>query len=330
MADQDQILEAKSKLIARYFDADPASDSQEYPPPPLRKNFIGIAAGLKITDGEIQDLPCLTVFVRAKLSKDYLGKYALDKEMYGVPTDVIEVGGFRAMGARRWAGPATTLTSGSDVSMATGAIHGTLCAFVEDNLGAAHLLSCGHVLDSRGGLFKHVVSQGQVVADVVGATRLFQGFGFGASRFIQQDGVIAKLKSGVEPDLRLPGGGYLGDETPLHAHKWMKVRKVGKSVADGRVVHTHARVEIDYPNQTSILDDQIIVWDHSRKFAQPGDSGSLVIAEHHDELRAVGMLIGAGDPTSFLKKRIKFRPSYSVVSPLAPILEQLHVTLLIK
>jgi len=193
------------------------------------------------------------------------------------------------------------------------------------------------VLDGHAGLFRLVVSGNEVVADIQSpadqATLLPADIQDPSVKFCpnhQQDAVLARLRCQFDPIFRLPGGGHLSSPTPLPAEIGMCVEKRGKTVSRGFVWCRHATVAVDYPTQTAVLQEQIVVKDEGETFAVPGDSGALVVTVYEEALRAVGMVIAAGDASSLLDRHRRVRPGFTIVSPLGDVLGALNASLLIR
>jgi hypothetical protein len=257
----DEILHAKDRVSGRLLQPDSSEIDAPESLGTLSRNFVGVGAGYRVKGGQIQNEMCLVVFVRIKLRPEYLGPYNvasyLKNEIGDFPVDVVETGSFRSLAASYPAGPMSQLVSGADVTMAGRATHGTVCAFALRK-GEICLLSCGHVLDSCVNQFKLVVSRQQVVATVVQQADLLPGYGYGWPH--QQDAVVAQLSAGVTPNFELPGAlGQLSTDTPIPVHPGMAVIKAGKTVESGTVRYPHVKITVDYPSQTSILDNQILV-----------------------------------------------------------------------
>jgi hypothetical protein len=337
-------------------------------------DIIGVGVGVKTTEGKTSRRPVLTVLVRAKLSPELLRPFHIStflkhwkelrekisakhwkqrcperehwtqlreenielwKELGKDDIDVIETGTLTSV--EGLAGPVNRLTIGADVAMAGRATHGTVCGFAKlDDCNQPFLLSCGHVLDSRGGKFHLVTSRGEVVAKICKQAVLLPGHGMPPYR-AQQDAV---LLNNVEPSFELPDHrGRLSSHIPEQARCGMCVTKVGKSVTEGHIRYLNVDVLIDYPSQISWLRDQILVKSdeqEGRSFAQAGDSGALVITRvddkgHHgkSQLLPVGMVIAAGDPATLIPKGKTIPPQYTVVSPMKAVLEALEAELLV-
>jgi hypothetical protein len=337
MSDFDRLLQIKNQIGARLFNPPQLRAKAERNLQWLAGNLVGLGVGAKIKDGHILDEPALTAFVRAKLPAKTLGDFLFATQVKDLgfdlrkeETDVVEVGTLNSAGGPE--GPVYQVTVGTDVSIAGREIHGTICAFVKryDCDDRIFLLSSGHVLDGRGGLFRFVASRGAVVAEIL-CPKTDQGTllqGAGMPGYPQLDGVIAHLVKGVEPNFRLPGNlGRLTRE-PIPARLRMPVKKAGKTIREGDVVHTDVLVMIDYPTQSSFVDHQIIVFSRDKNvFAQEGDSGSLVIHKVDDRSFAVGMVIAAGSPARLGDDGNELRPCFTVVTPMTTLLEAFHARL---
>ncbi len=326
-------------------------------------NFVGVGIGCRLNDNQTK--PSLTALVQTKLTPKAVGsfnvkdlveslqKLGADKlikagyenvdlwtSLQSGDVKVAEIGPVRSMGGL--AGPVNQLIIGADVAMAGRATHGTVCGFAQfrsHEPDDVFLLSCGHVLDSRGCRFSLVTSRGAVVARIEKQLDLFPGPHRGPDpKYPQQDAVLAKLIGDVKPNFELPGEkGRLSSGHPQAACCNMSVTKVGKSVEEGQVVYTDVAVVVDYPSQRSWLDNQIIVESEpGRLFARPGDSGALVITRVQNscypgptsQILPVGMVVAAGDPASLIKDGSELPSQFAIISPMKDILDALKVDLL--
>lgn len=326
-------------------------------------NFVG--AGIGCLPNGNKTKPTLTALVRTKLSPKAVGsfnvkdlveslqKLGADKlvkagykdvdlwtSLQSDDVKVAEIGAVGSVGGL--AGPVNQLVIGADVAMAGRATHGTVCGFAKSTeFGGTFLLSCGHVLDSRGGRFSLVTSRGAVVARVKKQLGLFPGPHTGPNPYYrQQDAVLAELIGDVSPNFELPGEkGRLSAGDPEPACCNMSVTKVGKSIEEGHVAFTNVAVVVDYPSQRSWLDNQIIVKSKAKRlFAKPGDSGALVITRventrcpghSRSQLLPVGMVVAAGDPATLIEDGTELPYQFAIVSPMADVLDDLKAELLV-
>jgi hypothetical protein len=195
------------------------------------------------------------------------------------------------------------------------------------NDNTPHLLSCGHVLDGHDSEEPLVISQGLVVAKVSKQDQLLPD---GFSNPSQTDSSRASLLQGVLTSRDLPDGrGPLGSPEPLKAELGMTVWKVGRNVSVGTVMDTGADVRVDFDALTTVLKNQILVQGSGAPFAQPGDSGALVIAEFGGQRRAVGMICAAGGGSATAMVVPSSQPNWAAVTPMQNVLERLSATLLI-
>ncbi len=330
----DEILRVKNSLADRLFSQDAKPSA---PPGPgwLKRNITGLGPGLRIKNGVVTGVLFLSFFVRVKVERDDLPeRFDLRrsnylKELWGdmpddLPVDVVETGRIQSLGSSEEGllvtsrlRPVTPLAIGADLAMAGRATHGTLCAFGWDKNRRPSLISCGHVLDSHGDMFHLVVSKDEVVAKIPAQ-----------SQATTQDAALAILQRDIAPDFDLPGGfGRLSSADPYDVKRETDVEKAGKSIADGKVVNFDAKISVDYPNQTVYLDHQLLVYKRHGMFAQPGDSGSLVITIRDKQTLPVGMVVAAGDVATLLPKHARLPPTFTVVSPLRAVLDSLSATL---
>jgi hypothetical protein len=342
MADFDKYVDVKQKFANQLLEPKILSGSD----PKLHwlaRNVIGVGVGLKMKKYELTEKPCLTLLVRSKLPKEALGPFELtqrakrlgmdlpDEEM-----DVVEMEQTRCLGG--FEGPVNVLGVGSDVAIAGRSTHGTVCGFVSyAGSKSLHLLTCSHVIASHGGAFSLVVSRDSVVGRISKEAPLLPGHGShsGPKRnHSQQDAATAELISGVEPNFDLPGlRSRLTDSTPASPQPGDHVIKTGRNVRHAMVLCTNLKIALNYPGQVSYLDHQMLVSgpvSENSPFAKPGDSGSMVVARAGGKTRAVGMVIGAGDPANLARQKGESPSMYAIVSPMERVLEALGAKLVVN
>ena len=328
---------------------------------PWAKNIVGTGIGLKIKENEIQpDSHCVVLFVRKKIAARYLGHYSLDKflesknkgladheKVSAANFDVVEVGSFKTTaGPRSWSRhPLGAIVNiGADLTTAFDADHETLCAFVQknDNTEEVYFLSALHGVDGHQGLYKEVVSGGDVIGDIApwGESNLLPGDCICEPcptdpAYNQLDAVVCQLRTpDFIPRFDLPGGGYLA---PLpgnpanYLHR--EVRKAGGTVSTGTIQCTDVCATVDFPSETACLPGQFVICSKlgdGLPFSLPGDSGSLIVTcGDGDEHTALGMLVAAGDPVSLLRGDGELPLNFSIATPIQTILDYFKLKLLV-
>ncbi|KEI14465.1 hypothetical protein [Clostridium haemolyticum] len=111
-----------------------------------KNNVLGLGLGQKITNGFNTFKPCITVFVRRKLSLNKISMKDLVPSLYkGVPTDIIESGDITASSLKDKVRP---VPCGYNIGSPT-SLGGTLGCLVAD-ARFNYILSCNHILAKNG------------------------------------------------------------------------------------------------------------------------------------------------------------------------------------
>ena len=289
---------------------------------------VGCALGEKIVDGRFTGQKAVLVFVTKKLADRHLPEGALvpHETPNGIPTDVIEVGQFRALaGFQSRERPARC---GSSVG--TSELSGTIGALVQLDNGMLAILSNNHVLAASN-------------AAQIGATIIQPGAGGGDGGLDPQD-FIAKLTRFVT--IAFPGPNLVDcaaaqtsfdnvspefhtyptiDPTPIEAENLMAVRKEGRTtgLTLGQVFATNFTVDVQYEtadgtqsarfiNQIAIRSSETNPFGGRRLFSDEGDSGSLIVEA--SSFNPVGLLF-AGDSSSGITS----------ANPIAEVIKQLKI-----
>jgi hypothetical protein len=322
------------------------------------KNIVGTGVGLKITGGKILlDTRCVVVFVRKKILGEFLGKYSLeeflgnkrcvadDQKVNRKDFDFVEVGSFRGASAAqpRSRRPLDTIINiGADLTTPFSADHATLCTFVRKknvDPSPVYFLSALHGVDGHEGLYKEVVSGGDVIGDIHCAGEVFPGDCVWEDcpthpDYRQLDVVVCKLRTeDFTPRFDLPGGGHLSPQ-PGEIKCREEVLKAGGTVRTGIIHSTNICATVDFPSQTACLSGQFVICSdlaNGLPFSLPGDSGSLIVTySDRNHRKALGMLVAAGDPVSLLGDEGELPLNFSIATPISPILKKFDLELLVK
>ena len=262
------------------------------------ENVVGISSGRKLIDGK--PVKCVTVYVVQKAPEKRVLKDALvPKIITGVPTDVIEVGEFRATQTRGFYRP---MQSGVSMAHFRGTDGTGACLVRKGN--ALFILSNRHVLaPDQAAQVNDLILQpapadgGTVPTHVIGRLSAASPIHFG-QRPNRVDCAVAQTNAErVDPKIFLHGP--IQDQ-PDQAREGMRVLKVGRTTGKtyGVVRSVSAVNVVAYGAQSAPFVDQILIQSATGgSFAASGDSGALVIAEESN--KPVGLLFGASSTSGF-------------------------------
>jgi hypothetical protein len=302
---EDQKLERAARLaVKKYLHKSyptPRHAWRIISPHPLH-NVVGVAIGRKRVKGKDTSTPCVRLFVRHKFVLPRKSKFALHKEIGGVPTDIIAVGTPRHTGNNnggvidlkrlRPARPGCWLTAQplTDISYPT---QGTLGAVLEDENGKLYLLSNNHVIavedqNSKGdAVYQPTTESGNKIATLFTVIQLNRD-GPNTVDCALAKVISAKDVSGVPLD----PVGPLTSTAPMEPQVGSKVEKMGATTGHtiGTVVSTNATFKVDgYDTAPDLLlEEQIQIENGDEDFCGHGDSGSLVVDV--ETKQAVGLL----------------------------------------
>jgi hypothetical protein len=262
----------------------------------LRRNVVGIGLGRKLVDGKPTKRMSVRIYVQQKLHEDLLPKkLRIPPKIGGVPTDVIQVGRFKANSGERNRELKRPFSMGASVGH-DHPMAGTAGAILRIRGGEdprRFLLSNNHVL-ARENLLPvgaPIFQPGQ--KDWAGTdsshsepvARLTDFIRLKSSEPNSVDCAIAELTSpdGAHSELIDVGP---GNHKPIVAREQMRVLKTGRTtgVTHGQIVDVALDIEIDYPRLGSIIfHDQILIKSNdSTPFSLGGDSGALVVTDDAD------------------------------------------------
>jgi len=299
----------------------------------LARNITGVGVGLRFFCGRwIPKDWVVRVYVERKYPLAFLGPLGLPDVFDGVLLDVVETGRLRALAGQAAAGAAVKVGVGVTISLQGSAADGTLGAFVKDQHGKSYLLTCSHVLRSK----RHSagpgvlqmngrmdISMGRIAT--VSKKKMFD-YATPPSAPNAGDWAIAALDSGVTPDPSLPGPlPPLSPSGALQENDF--VVKARSTLTSGTVLDLYATVEINYDFGVYYFHDQILInsTDPDQEFAEPGDSGSLVVKDTGTSSQAVGLVVAAGLSKTDPKTKLPIHAC--VVCPMAAALDIPGLTL---
>jgi hypothetical protein len=289
-------------------------------PPDINIHAIGI--GWKSVGGTPRvGTVALCFFVAQKLPQPIsAADGAIPTEFMGLPTDVLEVP-FAKYSAT------TELKGGLQIAAHNRSGYGTLgavCVSTDpaDPPNARMLLTNWHVATYYGVVNQSAIvhPRGQTLAGQVATTHRFISPLSGFAQINDADAAIAKILDQVPSQFvqRQVGSLALPLATPTLD---MLVSKVGAAtdLTHGRITHHTVIVPVQSPpfagGTVHVYRNQLRIQPISLPFSDEGDSGSLVFAT--DTKQPVALLFAVHDPPVL----------GSYAAPLAPILEQLRVSL---
>jgi hypothetical protein len=254
----------------------------------LHRNLIGFGTGFD-ESGRWH----LRTYVTAPLTNE-----ALDgaRQALGVDIRQAVTGRFGALSGTAPGAAAATLTIGDQIAIRNCSVFGTLCGFVERD-GAAHLLTCRHVLNGTAGdsvVRGHGASTDPIVAHLGQFAQLIPGEGTPHAEPNGGDWAIAPVSAALKFDpFALPHGlGRLASEAVNPQHGTKVIKAGGAAALTSTVVDISADVVVDFDGGNSYyFSDQFLIDEVAGAgFGVRGDSGSMVVDENN---RAAGMLFAA-------------------------------------
>lgn len=282
-------------------------------------NIVGVGLREKVTAGHRTGVPSIAVYVVQKEPVFAVSGPAVPKEIDGVPTDVVETGGFMPFSPRLRLRPTV---SGASIGHRAGTL-GSLGFFARRGSSRQlYLVSCNHVLARTNRAHKNdAVLQpapydgADPDHDQVGCLDDWEKLYFDAPNRI--DAAFAEIANAAE--IYSPGVYNVGDldPRPLDPAEHLPVLKSGRTsqVTHGEVTDLMNTLLIPYGSRKAIMREQVIVeaTTKGQRFSKPGDSGALVLEE--GTLRPVGMICGGSR---------RFR--YTIANRITNVLDDLGVS----
>jgi Peptidase family S64 len=277
-------------------------------------NVVGVGIGEKLTAGSETGILAVKFFVRKKYPEGQLGsKQALPSSLNGLPTDVEEVGDFRAFrrgsakpaAATAMPNPRTRMRPaqpGSSVGFADPAnqfvMAGTFGALVKDKsrlyvLSNNHVLADENQLPAGSPIFQPgLLDDGDQATDQIAKLKRAVRLRAGVANKV--DAAIAEvLKASLVSNAIL----HIGPpkSRSRRAQIGMEVHKFGRttSYTAGRVTSVETDVSVQYDTGVFTFADQIIIVGLSGSFSASGDSGSLIL--ERSTQKAVGLLFAGSN-----------------------------------
>ena len=311
------LLPAKEQLAKRLihdvadeaFAAESGTDTHGF------ENIVAVGISEKTVGGWLTAMPCVTVYVAAKVPMDEVQPGArIPKEVGGVPTDVVEIGDVNAFPFKGRYRPAPGGVSVGHFKITAGTIG---CLVRKGN--GLFILSNNHVLANvNKGVIGDPITQpgpfdgGIVPQDVIAKLSAFVPISFAGPNKV--DCAIAQTSPSLVTPLDKAYGHIRLPIVPASIN--MLVKKCGRTTqfTRGRVTGLHATVNVGYGTSgTAIFQDQIIIQSlNANPFSAGGDSGSLIVT---DETQQPTGLLFAGSAT------------HTIANPIQAVLAALGVSI---
>lgn len=297
-----------------------------------KENVVGVAVGRKVSDGETTHDLSIVVLVEKKLTPNAVtAENLVPQMMYGVPTDVIEVGKLKALRTGRYRPAPGGVSIGHYAITA-----GTLGAVVKDQItGKRVILSNNHVLaNSNEGKIGDAILQpgyydgGRLDKDTIAKLLRFKEIDFGdeTSECPIADGTAKVLNSAAKlvgskhrlnaAKIQAQAVNYIdaalaeplndtdvldeildiGEITGVvEPYIGMPIRKSGRTTefTRGNVLLLHGTVNVSYGgSKIARFEEQIV----AGAMSAGGDSGSLGVFEESN--LAFGLLYAGSDQST--------------------------------
>jgi hypothetical protein len=292
---------------------------------------VGVGIGFRITGGETVEQIVFQVFVEEKKSPEEIPpEQMIPSEIRGIPTDVMTVPRGSAQAdptpgqlqkkRRPLAGgiqiqnnKSITTTTATSTTIQTSM--GTLGCFAKlngDNTGT-YILSNEHVMLALGAAVGDKIAQDHYV-DCICCDCNVVGIITNAVNNNLVDCAIAKLESDIAIVNEIVGIGTIQGSAALSTLAvGDPVKKVGCTTAltTGTIFSTSAPAIVDGKN----YNNQILVTPTSGKFAEHGDSGSVVV---NNDTKVIGLLF-SGENAS---------PFKGIINPIEAVMTALNITIM--
>ena len=286
-------------------------------------NVVGVGIGRRYTAGKGTPDHAVRVYVRHKLPKAKTGTHRIPTHFDGVPTDVIETGTFRALGAGIHAARSRTrpLRGGLSVGFASDEdfVVGTVGAIVQRGndrfiLSNNHVLAYENMLPLGTAIVQpSTIDNGKDPTDHIGQLAEFVPL---QPRGNRMDAALAR----IDPRIKTSGGSVYGPRLasamPTPALTGMRIAKCGRTtgLTRGRVDDVSLSVAVEFASGQFLFEDQLMLRADDVPFSGDGDSGALVVA---DALGRPVALLFAG------------APAHAIATPIERVLSQFGVTILV-
>lgn len=289
--------------------------------------IVGIGIGEKVRNGKFTGEPCVVINVVRKLHVDELERDArIPPQIDGVATDVVAFG----EGSPLSNSQPKTMQPGESLRNATGT-PGTLACLVSRELGNGSrdlcLLSNNHVIARSNAGTKRNISAG-VAGDLIfydvilsdGTTHEFPiGYlaDFATILFNRGENGVDCAIGVTSPNAVSPVNVGLGEIQPslLSVFIGAAVKKFGRhGYSTGVIRYVEQTLDLNYgaPGIARFVGQALVQPTSGGSFAEPGDSGSLVVEQTSN--RPIGLLFAGIS-------------GYAVVTPLEAVLNRMRVSL---
>jgi hypothetical protein len=297
----DKLKEARDEAVREHC----GRPKEQTMPAGLARNVIGVGIGPKVKrDGSRGEL-CIQHYVLRKIEPVALipEKYLIQpRTSNGVLTDVIQTGRFVSFqGEAKRAAPGSTIGIDYVAPNVDSNISSTLSAFVKFG-GEYYALLSNHAITVNGrvppGTRILLRPPGEFIDDpnkyIFASTDAFVRL---SQRYTNQvDCALAKVdkKDYERIETQFPDRIVQWGE-PIDPEPGMKVRRVDEDPGDrapGEIVGVNVKTPIDYPFGAFDFDDLVMIKGDDGPFANPGDSGGLLVDQASG--KATALVIAGG------------------------------------
>jgi Peptidase family S64 len=281
------------------------------------ENIKGVGVSERIIAGWLTDVPCVTVYVAAKVPLDEVSEAArVPKTLNGVPTDVVEIGEIDAFPFKGRYRPAPGGVSVGHFKITAG----TIGCLVKKS-GKTYLLSNNHVLANvnQAVMGDPILQPGPFDGGTVGSDMIAKLSAFIPISFTSPNDVDCAIAQVNEEGLVTLLNKVLGKLSlpVVPAAMNMIVSKCGRTTqfTRGRITGLNTTVRVGYgASGTAILRNQIIIQSmNTNPFSQGGDSGSLIVNQNKQPVA----LLFAGST------------SHTIANPIQTVLSALGVSVFV-
>lgn len=301
---------------------------------PTTSHLHAIGIGRKVVDGKLTDTLSVRFYVTSKLTRRVLGRNRLPESIDGIPTDVIEsppaylaVASLCSLRKLREQRPALGGISGANESIAAGTL-GARCRSRRpaESLDRFVLANCHTLADLGVAPLGSAIVQpasrdgGTSAANTLAILHRFVPVVESATAANRVDAAVAKLSIADSMSTGVCTVGQIrGTTSPTveaRIHKHGRTSGYTTGMIDDPVVETFIPLRREDPMHLTQFVDQLRIRPQVGQtvFAQPGDSGALVLTKPGN--MAVGLLFACPDDGSF-----------AYANPMTAVLDALEIDL---
>lgn len=261
-------------------------------------NVVGVGVSNKTTGRMPQGVPSVTFYVREKLPKSRLTRrLLLPKTVEGLLCDVVACGKIVPGNGGLPFQKLDPVTPGAQIQVGTSP-PGTLGAFVRDSDNELCLISNCHVLSKNlaSGVGEQVFQPGRSMVGSRPIATVKTIIPVSPSRKNSVDVALARLNLGVNQDPVIPGIGQVNGTREPEEDEYVVKYGQASQFKTSYLESVETDVVVDYGFMSATF-ARLLVYSVP-DFAQPGDSGSVVVGEA-DQM-VVGLLCAVSDLKNFV------------------------------